>query len=98
MDFGSRDVIGCLTDLSRVKTETRLERARSKAKTGKRFDGGSFAVQGPCTGTWWEVLVWVLVRVASMASFVSSNHAVEDFQRRDGRAWRQSYHTTSKFR
>ena len=28
------------------------------------------------------------VRVASMASFVSSNHAVEGFQRRDGRARR----------
>ena len=39
-----------------MKKWTQLESAWSKAKTGKRFDGGSFAVQ--CT--WWEVLVWVL--------------------------------------
>ena len=56
MDFGSRHVLGCLTDLRLVKTETLQQKARSKRKTGKQFDGGSFAVQ--CT--WWEVvLFWV---------------------------------------
>ena len=39
------------------------------------------------------MLVWVLF---ALASFLSSHHAVKGFQRRDGRARQQSYHTTSK--